>query len=83
MSLIQENPRVYDENFRKTAYKPFNYPFLLIDVNLHLVDGEDTHPLEADSEGGSPHSVSLAGVQGGVQQLHAAVLSVEHNCLCL
>ena len=83
MSLIQENPRVYDKNFRRTAYKSCNHPFLLIDVNLHLVDGEDAHPLEADSEGGSPHSVTLAGVQGGVQQLHAAVLSEEHNCLFL
>ena len=60
-----------------------NLPFLLIDVNLHLVDGEDAHPLEADSEGCSPHSVTLAGVQGGVQQLHTAVLSEEHEHLCL
>ena len=57
--------------------------FLLIDVNLHLVDGEDAHPLEADSEGCSPHSVTLAGVQGGVQQLHTAVLSDKYDCLCL
>ena len=59
------------------------HPFWLIDVNLHLVDGEDAHPLESHSEGGSPHSVTLAGVQGGVQQLYAAVLGEEHDYLCL
>ena len=48
-------------------------PFKLC-VNLHLVDGKDTHPLEADAESCSPDSVTLARVQRAVQQLNSPIL---------
>ena len=42
--------------------------------NLHLVDGEDAHPLESNAKSSSPDSVPLARVQRTVQQLNSAIL---------